>query len=113
MLFREYVELLYQAYLEDRGYLQKLRDKIKAEEFHKDQMYDPSFEDWKSIDPRNSDTYHGSRIKFHPNIQDPQKGVYTYEGRRESGERLRVIRECLSRRKENDKYQKQNNREAD
>ena len=39
MLFREYVELLYQAYLEDRGYLRKLRDIIKSEEFNKDQIY--------------------------------------------------------------------------
>lgn len=61
MLFREYVELLYQAYLEDRGYLQKLRDRIQSEEFNKDQMYDPSFECFKSIDPSDPDTYHGNR----------------------------------------------------
>jgi len=49
MLFRDYVELLYQAYLQDKGYLQTLRDKIKSQEFSKDQMYDPAFENWNEI----------------------------------------------------------------
>ncbi len=107
MLFRDYVELLYQAYLHDKGYLQTLRDKIKSEEFNKQQIGDPAFDDWKSIDPTNPETHHGNRIKFHPlNPYDPQQGVYTYEDRQDAREKLRVIRECLSRRRERDKHQK-------
>ena len=106
MLFREYVELLYQAYLEDRNYLQKLRDKIKSEEFNKDQMYDPSFEDWKSIDPRNPDTYHGSRIRYTPSNHDPQQGVYTFEQQNKARRLLKLIKESIrQRKKQNDKHQ--------
>ena len=105
MLFRDYVELLYQAYLQDKDYLQTLRQRIKAEEWNKDQMYDPAFEDWKSIDPRNPETQNSNRIKFHPNPYDPQQGVYTYEARQEARKNLRIIRECLSRRKRYDKHQ--------
>jgi hypothetical protein len=101
MLFRDYIEILWQSYLEDRGYLQKLRDKIRSEEFNKDQMYDPAFEGWESIDPRNPETHHSNRIKFHPvNPYDPQQGVYTYEDRQDAREKLRIIRECLQRGRE-------------
>jgi hypothetical protein len=106
ILYSEYLQMLWQAYLEDRGYLQKLREKIRSEEFNKDQMYDPAFEDWKSIDPRNPETFHGNRMKFHPSPNDPQQGVITYESKKEDREKLRVIRECLSRRRERDKHQK-------
>ena len=98
MLFREYVELLYQAYLKDRGYLQKLRDKIKSEEFNKDQMYDSSFEDWKSIDPRNTETHHGSRMKYTPSPYDPQQGVYTFEEREKARKILKLIKESIRQR---------------
>ena len=107
MLFRDYIHLLFQCYLQDASYLQTLRDKIKTEEFNKDQMYDPAFEDWKNIDPRNPETHHGNRMKFHrTNIHDPQQGIYTYEERQDAREKVRVIRECLSRRRERDKHQK-------
>lgn len=106
MLFREYVELLYQAYLDDRGYLQKLRDRIQSEEFNKDQMYDPSFEDWKSIDPRNPDTYHGNRVKYYPSPLDYQQGVYTFEERNKARKMLKLIKESVRQRKrQNDKHQ--------
>lgn len=104
MLFRDYIELLYQSYLQDKGYLQTLRDKIQSDEFNKDQMYDPAFDDWESIDPANPETHHGNRIKFHPNPHDPQQGVYTYESRYSNREKLRVIKECLARRKKRDKH---------
>lgn len=110
MLFRDYVELLYQAYLQDKDYLQTLRQRIRSEEWNKDQMHDPAFEDWKSIDPRNPKTHHGNKIKFHPtSSHDPQQGIYTYENRQDARENLRVIRECLSRRRKHDKHQKSKN----
>ena len=106
MLFRDYVELLYQAYLQDASYLQTLRDKIKADEFNKDQMYDPAFDDWKSIDPTNPETHHSNRIKFHPvNSYDPQQGVYTYEDRQKAKENWRVVKECLNKRRRYDYHQ--------
>ena len=66
MLFRDYVELLYQAYLQDKGYLQTLRDKIKSQEFSKDQMYDPVFENWNEIrheDPSPTIKQGGNKIQ--------------------------------------------------
>ncbi len=106
MLFRDYIELLYQAYLQDQGYLQTLRDKIKSDEFNKDQMNDQAFEDWKSIDPRDPETHHGNRIKYHPNQYDRQQGIYTYEDQQQARKHLKVIKECLARRREHDKHQK-------
>ena len=102
MLFRDYIEILWQAYLEDRGYLQKLRDRIQSEEFTKDSLFSPEFDDFKSINPVNPETHHGNRIKFHPSPLDPQQGVYTYEQKEEARRRLRVIRECLQRGRDRD-----------
>ena len=104
MLFRDYIEILWQAYLEDRGYLQKLRDRIKSEEFTKDSLFSPEFEDWKSINPTNPETHHGNRIKYHKSSLDPQKGVYTYEDRQDARRKLKVIRECLQRGRDRDKH---------
>ena len=98
MLFREYIEILWQAYLHDKGYLQTLREKIKSEEFNKDQMYDPAFEDWKSIDPRNPESHHGQRMKFHRNPYDPQDGVYVYEEQK-ARKNLEVVRRCMKRKR--------------
>lgn len=105
MLFRDYVEMLYQAYLQDKGYLQTLRDKIKTDDFQKQSEFDPAFEDWQSINPVNPETHHGNRIKFHPNPYDPQQGVYTYEQRQDARKKLSIIKECLARRRECDKHQ--------
>ncbi|NQV75465.1 MAG: hypothetical protein HQ491_05390 [Bacteroidetes bacterium] len=98
MLFREYIEILWQAYLQDQKYLQTLREKIKSEEFNKDQMYDPAFEDWKSIDPRNAESHHGQRMKFHRNPYDPQDGVYVYE-EKNARKNLEVVRRCMKRKR--------------
>jgi hypothetical protein len=78
MLFRDYVELLYQAYLQDKGYIETLRKKIQSEEFNKEQLYDPAFQNWKQINPADRDTSR-QRVKYHPSPVDPQQGVYVYE----------------------------------
>jgi hypothetical protein len=105
MIFREYVELLYQAYLQDNSYLQTLRDKIKTEEFNKDSLYDPSFENWKSINPmRNHDEI--PRWKYFPNPIDPETGVYVYENKSKAKEHWRIVKEVMSKRKRNDNHQK-------
>ena len=102
MLFRDYVELLYQAYLQDKGYIQTLRDKIAKEEFNADQMYSPEFANWKSIDPRRVDQGELPRWKFHPHPLDPESGVYVYEDRSKAKEHWKVIKECLNKRRKYD-----------
>lgn len=103
MLFREYVELLYQAYLQDHGYLQTLRDKIKTEEFNKEQMYDPAFEGARSLNPfRNRDE--NPKLKYHPHPQDPQSGVFVYEDQEKARENWRIIKKVINRRKRYDQH---------
>ena len=110
MLFRDYVELLYQAYLQDKGYLQTLRDKIQSEEFNKDQMYDDQvFGNWNSIDPRRVEKGELPRWKYHPNPIDPETGVYVYESRLKAKEHWRIIKEVMSKRKRNDNHQESQN----
>ncbi len=105
MIFSEYVKLLYSAFLEDKGYLETLRKRIRSEEFNRDEMFDPVFQDALSIDPKNPETYKNTRAKYFPNIYNPESGVITYEERQAAKERLRIIKECLSRRKQHDSYQ--------
>jgi hypothetical protein len=99
MLFREYVELLYQAYLQDKGYLQTLRDKIKSSAFNQDQMSDPAFENWKDIKPDDSSTYHQSRWKYHPHPMDPQTGVFVFEQQQKVKRQVEIIKDCIKRRR--------------
>jgi len=98
MIFRDYVELLYQAFLQDKGYIETLREKIRSEEFNKDQMYDTAFQNWKSINPSDPDSYR-QKVRYYPNEVDPQQGVYIYEDRAKAREDLKLIRRCLKRRK--------------
>lgn len=99
MIFSEYVKLLYCAFLEDKGYLEALRKKIRSEEFTRDQMYDPVFQDGLSIDPRNPDSFKHTKAKYFPNPYNPESGVITYEERQKARERLRMIKECRQKRK--------------
>jgi hypothetical protein len=99
MLFRDYVELLYQAYLQDKEYLQTLRDKIQKDKFNSDSIFDPAFENWKSIDPRSAEKGELPRWKYHPNPIDPETGVYVYEDRQKAKENWRVVKECLNKRR--------------
>ena len=101
MIFREYVELLYQAYLQDKGYLETLRQKIKSEEFNKDQMYDSAFQNWKKINPGDSLSYR-QKVKYHPNEVDPQQGVYVYEHEQRTRDTADRVKRCLK--KKNDQY---------
>ena len=41
MVFRDYVQLLYKAYLEDQGVISKLRDKVKDPSYLQDLNDDP------------------------------------------------------------------------
>ena len=106
MLFRDYVELLYQAYLQDKGYLQTLRDKIQKDKFNSDSIYDPAFENWRSINPRRVEKGELPRWKYHPNLLDPETGVYVYENMIKAKENWRIIKEVMSKRNRNDNHQK-------
>ena len=106
MLFREYVELLYQAYLHDKGYLQTLSDKIKSEEFNQDQMYDPAFENWKEIKHEDPSTYHQAKWKYHPNPVDPQSGVYVFKEDERIKSKVQTIKDCARRKSRRDHHKK-------
>ena len=101
MIFREYVELLYQAYLQDKGYLETLRKKIRSEEFNKDQMYDSAFQNWKQTNPGNPLSYR-QKVKYYPHEVDPQQGVYVYEADQKARDTVNRLKRCLT--KKNDQY---------
>ena len=46
MPFKDYVELLYRAYLEDEEILQRLREKLHDTDYLKRLDGDPEFQDW-------------------------------------------------------------------
>jgi hypothetical protein len=79
MLFRDFVELLYKAYLEDRGILKTLRDKLKDGSYLQDLEDDPDLQDWQEINPRSIDPRRTGRSKYYPNTFDPQQGVRVFE----------------------------------
>mgnify|MGYP007096428666 CR=1 FL=1 len=113
MLFREYVELLYQAYLQDKGYLQTLRDKIKSSAFNQDQMSDPAFENWRDINPGDPSTYHQSRWKYHPHPMDPQSGIYVFEQQQKVKRQVEIIKASVRRRRGRNESKKQINTQND
>ena len=81
MTFREYIELLYKAYLLDRGVLTKLRDKMKDGSYLQDLEDDPEMQNWNQINPRSIDPRKQGRSKYYPNRLNPQEGVRVFESR--------------------------------
>ena len=81
MTFSEYVELLYKAYLLDRGVLTKLRDKMKDGSYLQDLEDDPEMQNWNQINPRSIDPRKQGRSKYYPNQLNPQEGVRVFESR--------------------------------
>ena len=96
MMFRDYVELLYKAYLEDREIIKRLRDKIKDGSYLKDLEDDPALQDWEMINPRSVDPRRSGRSKYYPNPVDPQQGVRVYESRKQKA--VRKILDAVKRR---------------
>ena len=87
MPFRDYVELLYRAYLEDEQIIQRLRDKIQDADYLKDLDDDPELQDWNEINPRAIDPRKRVRSKYYPSsVVDPQQGLRVFE---DSGEYYR------------------------
>ena len=81
MTFREYIELLYKAYLLDRGVLTKLRDKVKDRTFLQHLEDDPEMQNWNEINPRSIDPRKQGKSKYYPNQLNPQEGVRVFESR--------------------------------
>ena len=81
MLYRDFQELLYRAYLEDRKIIQRLRDKLKDPDYISDLENDPKIRDWQNNNPRSIDPRKQGRSKYYPNPHDPQQGVRVYEDR--------------------------------
>ena len=102
MIFRDYVELLYKAYLEDREIIMRLRDKVKDGSYLQDLEDDPALQDWDNINPRAIDPRQRGRSKYYPNPIDPQQGVRVYESRSK-----RAVRKILDVVKRRDRHEHQ------
>ena len=79
MLFRDYIELLFKAYLEDRKLIDQLRQRVKTPDYiaHIDEL-GASLE-WKQLLPlelRNSTTV---KTRYFPNKLNPQEGIRVFE----------------------------------
>jgi len=99
MLFRDFVELLYKAYLEDKGILKTLRDKLNDGSYIQDLEDDPELQDWKEINPRSIDPRRSGRSKYYPNLYNPQEGVRVFESLQSKNPRaLRKIQEIVKKR---------------
>jgi len=99
MLFRDFVELLYKAYMEDKGILKTLRDKLKDGSYLQDLEDDPALQDWKEINPRSIDPRRSGRSKYYPNIYNPQEGVRVFESLQSKNPKaLKKIKEIIKKR---------------
>ena len=98
MTFRDYGELLYKAYLEDRQIIKRLRDKLKVGSCLKVLEDEPGLQKWENINPREIDPRQRGKSKFYPNPVDPQQGVRVFESRNK-----RAVRKVLDAVKRSDK----------
>ena len=108
MPFKDYVELLYRAYLEDEKVLQRLREKLQDIDCLKRLDGDPDLQDWNQINPRDLDPRKRSKSKYHPHPLDLQQGVRVFEGNNKA---VNKVREIIKRRRKNGfKNHQQNSR---
>ena len=109
MPFKDYVELLYRAYLEDEEILQRLREKLQDADYLKRLDGDPEYQDWNQVNPRDIDPRKQSRSKYHPHPLDLQQGMRVFESSKHKA--MNKVREIIKRRKQNDfKNYQQNSR---
>ena len=100
MPFKDYVELLYRAYLEDEKILQRLREKMQDADYLKRLDGDPDFQDWNQVNPRDIDPRKQSRSKYYPHPLDLQQGVRVFESNKNKA--MSKVREIIKRRQKND-----------
>lgn len=103
MLFRDYVILLYRAYLEDREIIKSLRDKLKDGSYLQDLEDDPDLQDWQEVNPRAIDPAKRGRSKYYPNPYSPQEGVRVFESLQDKNlKALKKLREVVAKRNSRD-----------
>ena len=100
MPFKDYVELLYRAYLEDEEIIQRLREKLQDADYLKRLDGDPDFQDWNQVNPRDIDPRKRSRSKYHPHLLDLQQGVRVFETSKYKA--INKVREIIKRRQKYD-----------
>ena len=100
MPFKDYVELLYRAYLEDEEIIQRLREKLQDSDYLKRLDGDPDFQDWNQVNPTDIDPRKRSRSKYHPHLLDLQQGVRVFETSKYKA--MNKVREIIKRRQKND-----------
>lgn len=88
MPFSDYIELLYRAYLEDEGIIQRLRSEITKSEFIKKLDSDPAVQDWQQINPRSIDPRKHQKSTYYPNPINPQEGVRVFENQSKGVKRI-------------------------
>jgi len=107
MTFREYIELLYKAYLLDSGVPTKPRDKVKDGIFLQNLEDDPEMQNWNQINPRSIDPRKQGRSKYYPNQLNPQEGVRVFESREKKA--VKKVLNLYTRRDRNEhQHHKQN-----
>ena len=107
MPFKDYVELLYRAYLEDEEILQRLREKLQDTDCLKRLDGDPEFQDWDQVNPRDIDPRKQSKSKYHPHPLDLQQGVRVFESSKHKA--VNKVREIIKRRQTNELKNHQQN----
>jgi len=97
--YSDFVKTLYKAYLEDRGIIKTLRDKIKDGSYLQDLEDDPELQNWDQINPRAIDPRQRGRSKYYPNPHNPQEGIRVFESRRRKA--VKKVMEYYERKKRN------------
>ena len=97
--YSDFVKTLYKAYLEDRGIIKTLRDKIKDGSYIQDLEDDPELQNWDQINPRAIDPRKHGRSKYYPNPHNPQEGIRVFESRKRKA--VKKVMECYDRKNRN------------
>lgn len=82
--------LLYRAYLEDRGVIKRLRDKLQDSSYLDDLENDPELSNWQNADLSSIDPRKRQKSKYYPSSYDPQQGVRVYEQKQYSIEKQKA-----------------------
>ena len=100
MPFKDYVELLYRAYLEDEEILQRLREKLQDTDYLKRLDGNPEHQDWNQVNPRDIDPRKQSRSKYYPHRLDLQQAARVFESSKHKA--MNKVREIIKMRQQND-----------
>lgn len=79
MLFRDFVELLFRAYLEDHAVLERLRKKLKTTDHTVSAQGLDNSSDWRQALPADLRHSLDAKSRYYPSTLNPQNGVRVYE----------------------------------